>query len=224
MTPAEKVLGTALAVLILGGGAFAIGRATTSSPSASSSASAPAESAAGFSDNQLAASIAKQAGTKLAADSPGYLRAATVQALGTQIPSGAHENTRANTITFSSKSVSFTAVAVPPGGPDMTFRIGGLVNPTLIVPSGATVKVRFINADPDEAHGWQVTDAQPPFQFHPGQTAFRAATRVLGDPTSAGDGTDSVRFSADRAGSYSYVCPMPGHAQMGMHGGFVVGS
>src|SRR5216683_2822199 len=182
MTPAEKVLGTALAVLILGGGAFAIGRATTSSPSASSSASAPAESAAGFSDNQLAASIAKQAGTKLAADSPGYLRAATVQALGTQIPSGAHENTRANTITFSSKSVSFTAVAVPPGGPDMTFRIGGLVNPTLIVPSGATVKVRFINADPDEAHGWQVTDAQPPFQFHPGQTAFRAATRVHGDP------------------------------------------
>jgi rusticyanin len=253
MTPLEKGLGAALAVLAVGGGAFAIGQVTASpasghaaaaptqrsaspgmtgmspgqaSPSPSGSMSAPPESAAGYSNDQLATSIAKQAGTKLAGDSPGYLPAATARALASQTPPGARDDARANTITFGSKTVSFTVVAVPPGGPDMAFRIGGLVNPTLIVPRGATVQVRFINADPDEAHGWQVTNAQPPFQFDPAASAFGgdASARVLGDPTSAGDGTESIQFSAGRAGRYQYVCPMPGHARMGMHGGFVVSS
>ncbi|MBV9447021.1 MAG: hypothetical protein JO345_14150 [Streptosporangiaceae bacterium] len=51
----------------------------------------------------------------------------------------------------------------------------------------------------------------------------RAARRVsAGDPTPAGDGANTFSFTAGTTGSYQYICPMPGHAQMGMHGSFVV--
>jgi plastocyanin len=120
--------------------------------------------------------------------------------------------------------VSFTVVAIAPGKPDMTFTVAGLSDPAIIVPRGARVTVRFINNDTDEAHGWLLTDSRPPFEF--GQPAVPAIpgayAGVIGDPTSAGDGANTVTFTAGGAGSYQYVCPMPGHAQMGMHGSFTV--
>ena len=147
-----------------------------------------------------------------------------VQAAGNAAPSGAQIDVQSNTITFTSTAVSFTVVAVPPGGPDRTFRIGGLVNPTLVVPVGATVQVEFINADTDEAHGWEVTSTQPPFPFHIGNVALPGAfARALGDPTSKGDGAETITFSTHQAARYQYVCPMPGHAQMGRHGALIVG-
>ena len=197
------------------------GAASSSSPPTSSTT--PAESAAGYSNNQLATSIATQTGTQLAADSPMYVPTPQAQAEGSANPPAARVDTSTDSISFTSKAVSFTVVAVPPGGPDMTFRIGGLVNPTLIVPVGATVRVKFINADTDQAHGWQVANTRPPFQFHTGGAAFPGAfARALGDPTISGDGTETITFVADHAGRYQYVCPMPGHAQMGMHGAFIV--
>jgi rusticyanin len=183
----------------------------------------PPESATGYSNNQLAQFIAEQAGSRLARSSPSYVSASSARALDSQVPPGARADARTDTITFASGTVSFTVVAVPPSGPDMTFRIGGLVNPTLVVPFNATVRVRFINADSDQAHGWEVTADGPPFEFGLGQPALAGAlARPLGDPTAAGYGTESITFRAGRAGRYQYACPMPGHAQMGMHGAFVV--
>jgi class 3 adenylate cyclase len=42
---------------------------------------------------------------------------------------------------------------------EMSFRIAGLTNPTLQVPLGAHVVVRFINGDSRLPHGWAVIDA-----------------------------------------------------------------
>ena len=243
MTRLEKALTAVLSAVVLSGGGFAVGRvssanppalprATASPPARSSAGTAPggqptigqvprANSAAGYTNDQLATQIAEQAGTALAAHSPGYVAPPRVRQLGSAIPAGAQVNARANTITFSTRTVSFTVVAVPPGGPDMAFRIAGLTNPAVIVPPGATVKVTFINADTDEAHGWEVTSAQAPFQFGSGPEALAGAfARPLGNPTPAGDGTETITFTASRTGSYQYICPMPGHAQMGMHGQF----
>jgi rusticyanin len=194
------------------------------SPAGSAPGRTPSESAAGYSNNQLATSIAQQTGTELATDSPMYVPLHQALADSQAVPAGARSDPQTNTITFTSERVSFTVAAVPPGGPDMTFRIGGLVNPTVIVPTGANVTVEFINADPDQAHGWEVTPTGPPFPFHIGGAAFPGAfARALGDPTSAGDGAETITFTAARAGHYQYVCPMPGHAQMGMHGSLIVG-
>lgn len=49
-------------------------------------------------------------------------------------------------------------VANPPNGADMRFRAAGLENPTIEVARGALVKIHFINADTDSAHGWLLLD------------------------------------------------------------------
>jgi rusticyanin len=248
VTRLEIILGAALTLVVGGGAGYAIAQAASpgapaaalqaapghARPAARASSPAPGPgapqaqgmpsmSAAGYSNDQLAQQIAQRAGTALAGQSPSYFTAASARALGSQVPRGARADSATDTITFSSPQVSFTVVAVPPGGPDMTFRIGGLVNPTLVLPAGATVRVEFINADTDEAHGWEITSAGPPFEFGlSGPALAGALARPLGDPTSAGDGAETITFAAGPAASYEYACPMPGHAQMGMHGRFVV--
>jgi rusticyanin len=189
-------------------------------------ASSPAMSMGngGFSSSSLAQSIARAAGTALAGLAPETVSAARTRALGNQVPAGASVDKASDTITFTSRTVSFTVVAVPPGGPDMTFRVAGLTDPAIVVPRGARVTVQFINGDSDEAHGWLVTDEQPPYHF--GQPRVPSITGafsgVIGDPTASGQGARTFTFQAGAAGTYQYICPMPGHAQMGMHGAFIV--
>jgi rusticyanin len=189
-------------------------------------ASSPAMSmgSGGFSSSGLAQSIAQAAGTALAGLAPEALSAARTRALGNQVPVGASVDKASDTITFTSRTVSFTVVAVPPGGPDMTFRVAGLTDPTIVVPRDARVTVQFINGDSDEAHGWLVTDEQPPFSFgQPRVPSISGAfSGVIGDPTASGQGARTFTFQAGAAGTYQYICPMPGHAQMGMHGAFIV--
>jgi rusticyanin len=201
--------------------------ANSAGPSAAMQPAAPAASpgvGSSFSDSSLAQFIAQQAGTRLAGKAPQSVPASQVKALSDQDPAGASIDTRTDTITFYGTAASFTVVAIAPGTPDMTFTVAGLTNPTIIVPSGTRVTVRFINNDTDEAHGWLVTGNRPPFAF--GQPATPAITGakagVIGDPTATGDGASTISFTASAAGRYEYICPMPGHAQMGMRGSFVV--
>jgi rusticyanin len=190
----------------------------------SSSAPASPGQASDSPNSSLAQFIAEKAGTRLAGNAPQNVPASQVLALSDQVPGGAIVDRNADTITFSGSSVSFTVVAIAPGAPDMTFRVAGLSNPAIIVPKGSHVAVRFINNDSNEAHGWLITTNQPPFGFGQSGTPAIGGARagVLGDPTSAGDGAISFSFVASGAGSYQYICPMPGHAQMGMHGPFIV--
>ena len=165
---------------------------------------------------------------RLWANAPGpRASAATAARLGTQVPAGAKVNQAARTITFTTTSVRFTAVASPAGGPDETFRIAGLVNPKIIVPTGAQVSVQVVNADPDTAHGMVVT-ASGTSSWMPMMTSQPAfpgsALWFLGNPTSAGMHAGTLTFTAATPGTYHYLCPVPGHAQKGMTGQFTVGS
>jgi rusticyanin len=192
-------------------------------PAAGRAGGSPA--AGGFSSSSLAQSIGRQAGTALAGRAPQTVSLARTRALAEQVPPGARVDKASDTITFSGPSVSFTVVAVPPGGPDMTFRVAGLTDPALIIPAGAQVTVQFINGDSDEAHAWIVVNEQPPFSFgQPKAPAISGAfSGLIGDPTASGQGASTITFQAGRPGAYQYICPMPGHAQMGMHGAFIVG-
>jgi rusticyanin len=220
--------------LIIGAGSLGYAIALTTSYSGhynagSSSMTGPSPmagqgSANGFANSSLAQFIAQKAGTRLAGRAPQDVPVGQVQGLSQQAPAGASVDPRTDTITFTGTRVSFTVVAIAPGAPDMTFRVAGLSNPTIIVPKGAQVTVRFINNDSNEAHGWLVTGNQPPFGFgQPAVPAIAGASAgVIGDPVSGDDGANTVSFTAGSAGSYHYICPMPGHAQMGMHGSFIV--
>ena len=164
---------------------------------------------------------------KLWAEAPGSrVGAAQAIRLGGQVPAGASINRAANTVTFAAASVHLVAVASPAGGPDETFRIAGLVNPAITVPAGATVSIEVINADPDAAHGLVITasaDTSSPMPMMTSQPAFAgSAVWFLGDPTAAGMHAGSLTFTAATPGTYQYLCPVPGHAQKGMAGTFIV--
>jgi rusticyanin len=166
---------------------------------------------------------------RLFADAPGpRVSPLDAAALGNQVPAGATVDKGANRITFGGSPVLLTVVASPPGNPDETFRAAGLVNPTLVVPHGAQVTLTLVNADPDTAHGLVVTSTGAASSYLPMMTAPEvfsgAAVWFLGNPTSAGMHEGSMTFTASTPGTYQYVCPVPGHAQKGMIGSFVVES
>jgi rusticyanin len=164
---------------------------------------------------------------RLWADAPGpRVSPATAAGLGTQVPAGAQVNKATRTITFTTTRVRLAVVASPAGGPDETFRIAGMVNPTITVPAGARISVQVVNADPDTAHGLVVTASGAASSWMPMMTTTPAfggsALWFLPNPTSAGMHTGTLAFTASTPGTYHYLCPVPGHAQKGMTGAFVV--
>jgi rusticyanin len=164
---------------------------------------------------------------RLFADAPGpRVSPAQATALGNQVPAGASVDPTNNRLTFITSRVSFAVVASPAGGPDETFRIAGLVNPTIVVPQGAHVSIELVNADPDTVHGLVITSSGAGSSWMPMMTAPPAfpgaALWFLGNPTPAGMHTGTLSVTAGASGTYQYVCPVPGHAQKGMVGTLVV--
>ena len=172
----------------------------------------------------LAQTLGSRLGTELKGTAPQTVSIAGTDTLGKQIPAGATVDKAAKTVTFTANQVSFTIVGVPPDGPDMTFQLAGLIDPAIVVPQNAQVTVQFVNGDNDQAHGWMIVNEQPPFSFYqPKAPAIPGAfSGLIGDPTSQGQGASTFTFQSGSAGTYQYICPMPGHAQMGMHGAFII--
>ena len=148
--------------------------------------------------------------------------------LGGQVPAGATASRARHRITFSGTSVRFTVLASPSGGPDETFRIAGMVNPTIVVKVHAHVSMQVVNADPDTAHGLVITASGARSSWMPMAIATPAfpgaAAWFLGNPTAAGMHAATLSFTAGTPGTYRYLCPVPGHAQKGMTGTFTVSS
>ncbi len=119
------------------------------------------------------------------------------------------------TLTFRQKTVRIVAHSGP-ANDMLSYRIDGLKNPTLVVPTGATVKALFINTDDDMTHnlrfGVQHTGPGPsvgtPNLPHKTATVFHAADVTLRVPA--------------RPGTYFYFCTIPGHAPGGMYGTLIV--
>jgi rusticyanin len=135
---------------------------------------------------------------------------------------------RARTVTYTSARVELVALGSPPGTPDETWNIVGMVNPTVHIRTGAQVTVHFFNADADQDtwHGWLLTAARP---VYPRQVAQRVPLAFPGAVAGPVHGETAhrwfgrtVHFIAARAGTYYYLCQVPGHARMGMYGVLVV--
>jgi rusticyanin len=164
---------------------------------------------------------------RLFADAPGpRVSASEATTLANQVPAAASMDRSANRITFTGTVVRFTVVASPADGPDETFRIAGLVNPTVSVTQGAHVSIQLVNADSGTGHGLVITTSGTGSWWMPMMTAAPAfagaALWFLGNPTPAGMHTGILSFTVGAAGTYQYLCPVPGHAQKGMVGMLVV--
>ncbi len=151
---------------------------------------------------------------------------ARARALSHRVAATATIDRQTNTITYHSGQVALVAFASPASGPDMTWTVDGLVNPTVVIPRGASVSVRFFDADTDTMHGWEVTRTPPPYSYMAMMDAPVAFPGAFAMPVRGATARRwvgrTVRFTASSAGTYSYICPVPGHAEQGMHGTLVV--
>ena len=151
---------------------------------------------------------------------------ATVARMGNAVPSGVSIDRTRDRIVFTGRNVQLNVVGSPMGQKDQTFRIGGLVNPTIVVPKGAEVRISFVNADTKMPHNFVVTPAGPPFAYMTmmqAPPAFSgAATPILGAPSGNSAESADTSFVANAPGQYTYLCVVPGHAERGMYGSFVV--
>jgi hypothetical protein len=163
----------------------------------------------------------------LFANAPGT-RVSPAQAarLGNQVPAGATVSRAEHRITLSGMSIRIVVLASPSGSPGETFRVAGMVNPAIVVTAGARVSMEVVNADPGNANGLVVTGGRAGSGWMPMMTARPAfpgsALWFLGSPTAAGMHAGTLSFTAAVAGTYRYLCPVPGRAQEGMAGAFVV--
>ncbi|HZP51765.1 sulfocyanin-like copper-binding protein [Actinocrinis sp.] len=166
-------------------------------------------------------------GRVLANASGSRVSSAEAAAAADAIPPGASVDAARNRLTFTGDTVTLTLVAGADEKNSYTFEAAGLTNPQIIIPAGARVTLRLINADADMAHGVLVTatsDANT--SWMPMMTATAAfsssAIWALGAADSSGAPTATTSFSATTPGTYTYLCPVPSHAQQGMYGAFTV--
>lgn len=164
---------------------------------------------------------------RLFANAPGdRMSPSAATQLGNSRPADATVDASDDRINFSGKTVHLTALASPSSGPGEAFRMAGLVNPTITVKAGSHVSIELVNTDTDAANGFVVTadgaasSSMPMMNAAPSFSG--SALWFLGNPTSAGMHTGTLTFTAGSSGTYQYLCPVPGHAQKGMAGRFIV--
>ncbi len=86
--------------------------------------------------------------------------------------------------------------------------------PTLTFKVGQSYTVTFTNSG-TMIHGWEITTDKAA-----GTAVFGAGIGVSNYLSPGQSG--SVTFTPNQAGNYYYVCPVPGHAALGMWGNVVV--
>lgn len=145
------------------------------------------------------------------------------------------------------KATNMTGMNPPSYASDDVFVIYGLIDPTLVIPSGAHINLIFANLDDDMYHNFVVTSLSPPYYYMPmqgmmfsnssswygggrgmmggGGTIFGTMMPLLSPANYTLGSTYYYATSfnlLDYGGNYWYICTYPGHAQSGMYGKILV--
>jgi plastocyanin len=166
-------------------------------------------------------------GRVLADSSGSRVSAAEAATDATAVPPGASVDAAHNRLTFTGDTVTLTLVAGADEKNSYTFEVAGLANPQIIIPAAARVTLRLVNVDSDMAHGVLITAADAAStSWMPMMTSAAAfsgsAIWALGEADGSGAPTATASFTAGAPGTYTYLCPVPSHAQQGMSGTFTV--
>lgn len=125
------------------------------------------------------------------------------------------------TLTFTEKEIRIV-VFTGPEDDMLSYRIQGIRNATLVVPSGATLKILFINMDGDMKHDIRFGHVMGAFMANPDTKETAGADKLA----SMADGTmqaEELVLKANEDGMYKYFCSVGSHAKGGMWGNVAVG-
>lgn len=126
-----------------------------------------------------------------------------------------------STLTFTGNNIHLVVITGPED--DMlSYRIQGIRNPTLVVPSGATIKILFVNVDADMKHDLRFGHVAGAFMANPDikETAGSAKLSPVADATLQ---AEEIVIKANEDGVYKYFCSVGSHAKGGMWGNIAVG-
>jgi rusticyanin len=169
---------------------------------------------------------------------PGTMSISAAEALLKTPPAGANVSRSTDSITFTSRNINITAFAIMPDNAtnltgmqppsyskDDVFVIGGLINPTLYIPKGASIHMTVVNLDDDMYHDLVVTTLGPPYPYMMMQGMMWGGDFLYMMPV-----LSPANYAAGWAPYYSYtvtipsvanlwyLCTYPGHAESGMYG------
>src|SRR5438128_1397475 len=105
----------------------------------------------------------------------------------------------------------------------LSYRIQGMRNPTLIVPSGATLKILFLNLDDDMRHDLRFGHVVGDFVDAPDIKETAGSDKLAAKSEDGMIQADDFVIKAKEDGVYKYFCSVKGHAVGGMWGNIAVG-
>jgi rusticyanin len=154
------------------------------------------------------------------------------------IPSYARVSSSNNTVVFESgqfkvfvlalmpdKAVNITGRQPPSYATDDVFVVYGLINPTLVVHSGASVQFTVVNLDDDMYHNLVVSAYGPPYGYMSMQGMMSGYWMPYLPPADYSHGSAheySYALTLNQPGTLWYICTYPEHAQSGMYGKIIV--
>ncbi len=135
-------------------------------------------------------------------------------------------NKKTNTVEFTKDNIVIPIIATPSEDKMFAFGVYGLVNPTIIIKAGATVKLLLVNKDNDMYHAVMITKTPPPYKNMPmmsAKIAFQnACIRPLNKSPNGKYYEGENEFRASTPGTYYYLCQVQDHASKGMYGKLIV--
>ena len=123
------------------------------------------------------------------------------------------------------KAVNITGRQMPSYATDDVFVIYGLINPTIVVKSGASLQFTVVNLDDDMYHNLVVSTYGPPYGYMSMQGMMSGDWMPYLPPANYSQGSAheySYTLTLNQPGTLWYICTYPDHAQSGMYGQLIV--
>ena len=125
------------------------------------------------------------------------------------------------------RAVNLTGRQMPSYATDDVFVVYGLINPTLVVRSGASVQFTVVNLDDDMCHNLVVSTYGPPYGYMSMQGMMSGYWMPYLPPADYSQGSAheySYTLTLNQPGTLWYICTYPDHAESGMYGRIIVTS
>ena len=156
------------------------------------------------------------------------------------IPAYAKVISSSNTVVFDSndlsivvlalmpdKAVNLTGMQPPSYATGDVFVIYGLIDPTIVVRTGASVQFTVVNLDDDMYHNLVVSPYGPPYGYMSMQGMMSGNWMPYLPPADYAQGSAqeySYTLTMNQPGTFWYLCTYQGHAESGMYGQLIVTS